>query len=93
MLVDIVEAKPLEKYRLRVRFEDGVEGIIDVATLVPFTGIFSALRDQQEFAPARVNAELGTVCWPCGADLDVDVLYAQVTGKAIPPYKARVPAK
>lgn len=34
----------------------------------------------------NVNPELGTVCWPNQADLDSDVLYAQVTGRAIPEY-------
>ena len=31
-----------------------------------------------------VNQELGTICWPGGADLDPDVLYAEVRGQLIP---------
>jgi hypothetical protein len=84
MLQDIVHAIPQEGYRLRLRFEDGVEGVIDVAQCVSFTGVFAPLRDRAEFAAVRVNPELGTVCWPCGADLDPDVLYALVTGAPIP---------
>jgi hypothetical protein len=68
---------------LHVRFEDGVEGIVDVAQCVPFTGVFAPLRDQSHFASVRVNPELGTVCWDSGADLDPDVLYSLVTGNAI----------
>ena len=74
MLQDIVEAIPLEGHRLTLRFEDGVTGVVDVSAMVSFTGVFASLRDQAEFAKVEVNPELGTVCWPCRADLDPDVL-------------------
>jgi hypothetical protein len=84
MLQDIVEAAPLEGYRLQLRFEDETTGVVDVSQCVSFTGVFASLHDPAQFAAVRVNTELGTVCWPCGADLDPDVLYALVTGEAIP---------
>ena len=70
-------------YRLRVTFEDGVEGVVDVAMLVPFVGVFGPLRDEAVFRQAYVEPELGTVCWPSGADLDPDVLYAQISGQPL----------
>jgi uncharacterized protein DUF2442 len=84
MLKDVLEATPMDGYRLKLRFEDGVEGVVDVAQCVSFTGVFAPLRDVTEFAGVRVDPELGTVCWPCGADLDPDVLYARVTGVQLP---------
>ena len=84
MLQDIVEAVPLENYLLKLRFEDGAEGVVNVSQCVSFTGVFAPLRERTEFAAVQVNPELGTVCWPCGADLDPDVLYALVTGAKIP---------
>ncbi len=84
MLQDIVEAVPLEDHLLKLRFEDGAEGVVDVARCVSFTGVFVPLRERAEFAAVQVNPELGTVCWPCGADLDPDVLYALVTGTSLP---------
>ena len=84
MLQDIVEAVPLEDYRLKLRFEDGTTGVVDVSRWVSFTGVFAPLRDPAQFAAVQVNPELGTVCWPCGADLDPDVLYALVTEAPIP---------
>jgi hypothetical protein len=83
MLKDLIEAVPLEDCRLKIRFEDGSEGIVDVAKCVNFTGVFAALHDPKEFKAVRVDPELGTVCWPGGADLDPDVLYALVTGQVI----------
>jgi hypothetical protein len=84
MLKDVVEAIPLEDYRLNLRFEDGTAGVVDVSRCVSFTGVFAPLREQAQFAAVQVNRELGTVCWPCGADLDPDVLYALVTGAPAP---------
>ncbi len=84
MLQDIVEAIPLADYQLKVRFEDGATGVVDLRQCVSFTGVFAPLEDRAQFAAVQVNAELGTVCWPCGADLDPDVLYALVTGAPEP---------
>ena len=86
MLKDVVAVQPLSDYRLRITFDDGVEGVVNVRELVQFTGVFEPLQDASFFARANVNPELGTVCWPNDADLDSDVLYAQVTGRAIPTY-------
>jgi hypothetical protein len=83
MLVDIVEVRPVGSHRVFVKFEDGVQGEIDVADLVEFDGVFAPLRDPACFAEVRVDPELRTLCWPNGADLDPDVLYAKVSGKPI----------
>jgi hypothetical protein len=84
MLRDIVTVQPKGNYRLRLRFDDGVEGEIDVAAMLPFEGVFAALRDPKVFGAVKVDPALGTIVWPNGADLDPDVLYAVVTGKPIP---------
>jgi Protein of unknown function (DUF2442) len=79
MLKDIVEAMPLDEYRIHLRFEDGVEGTIDVARIVRFEGVFAPLCERAFFTQVQVNSELGTIVWPNGADLDPDVLYAEIT--------------
>jgi len=83
---DVVFVEPFGDYRLRIRFDDGVEGIIDIKQLVEFTGVFEPLRDPAFFAKANVHPELGTICWPNDADLDSDVLYAKVTGRPVPAF-------
>jgi hypothetical protein len=89
MLKDIVEVRPLEGYRLHLRFEDGKSGDIDLAQIIRFEGVFAPLKDHTQFSQVRLNCELGTVEWPCGADLDPDVLYARVTGQPIPEFKSQ----
>ena len=89
MLKDIIEVKPLDDYRLFLRFEDGVEGIVDVARLIRFEGVFAPLHERLKFLEVRVDCELGTIVWPNGADLDPDVLYACVKGEPIPQFLAK----
>jgi hypothetical protein len=86
MLVDVTSVRPLSGHRLHLRFADGVEGTVEVTRLVKLEGVFGELREWDAFAAVRVDPELGTVTWPNGADLDPDVLYAQVTGKPLPDF-------
>jgi hypothetical protein len=83
MLKDVIQVECLDGYRLRLRFEDGVQGVVDVSELVEFTGVFAPLKDRAYFVQVSVNADIGTICWPNGADLDPDVLYAMITGEPI----------
>jgi hypothetical protein len=89
MLKDIVEARTLEECKVYLRFEDGVQGVADLSRLVHFEGIFAPLRDPGEFARMMLNHELGTICWPNGADLDPDVLYSHVSGQPLPTFGER----
>lgn len=81
MLHDIVSVRVLDGYRLHLRFDDGAEGVVDVNRCVRFEGVFAPLEDTAEFAKVTVDPELKTVVWPCGADLDPDVLHSLVTGE------------
>ncbi|HEY2290198.1 MAG TPA: DUF2442 domain-containing protein [Thermoanaerobaculia bacterium] len=81
MLKDIVEARVTGDHLIYIRFEDGVSGEIDLTKLIDFRGVFEPLRRPKEVAKVIVDPEIGTICWPNGADLDPDVLYAELTGK------------
>ncbi len=87
ILKDIVSVKPLEKYQLYLRFEDDVEGVVNISEMVEFTGVFAALENQEYFNMVKANPDWGTIYWDCGADLDPDVLYSTITGQAIPDYQ------
>jgi hypothetical protein len=83
---DAVSVKPLKNYRLRIRFDDGVEGEIDFQDLAPFKGVFAPLRDPKVFKQVRINPDFGNIEWPNGADIDPIVLYCTVAGVPVPDF-------
>jgi hypothetical protein len=86
MLQDVLTVKPLTDYKLHLLFEDGMEGVVDLSKMIEFTGVFAPLKDRSFFEGVYVNPELGTIQWENDADLDPDVLYAAVSGQAIPDF-------
>jgi hypothetical protein len=88
MLHDIVEVTPLGGHRLRLRFDNGVEGEVDLSNRLKFQGVLAPLEDPDFFARVFVHPEFGTISWPNEVDLDKVVLYSLVTGKPIPDYGA-----
>jgi len=76
----IVEVKPLDDYRLRIRFSDGVEGEVDLSDLVG-NGVFAAWSDPAEFRKVFVDPETHTVAWPGGIDLAPDALYQDLVAQ------------
>ncbi len=76
----IVDVTPDEGYRLTLQFDDGRSGQVDIAALIPFTGVFAPLKERGYFELVRVDAGSGSIAWPIGADLDPVVLYAAATG-------------
>ena len=81
MLYRIVEAKALQSYRLWVRFEDGVEGQVDLSELAG-KGVFRAWQEPGIFDQVYIDEETGTVAWPGGLDLAPDGLYQDIAGVA-----------
>ncbi len=76
MLIDIVSAKPGPQRTLDVEFADGIRGTVNLDQIIKtYHGIFAPLLDEQFFRRVSVNADLGTVTWPTGADLAPEVLY------------------
>jgi Protein of unknown function (DUF2442) len=74
----VAKVAVLPDLRLRVRFNDGTEGVVDLAAFVrsAAAGVFAALRDENVFAQARI--EIGAVTWPGGIDLAPDAMYRAI---------------
>ncbi|MDX2203960.1 MAG: DUF2442 domain-containing protein [Hyphomicrobiaceae bacterium] len=76
-LVDVLRVKPLDGYRIWLRFTDGSEGVRDLSDLVRRPGpMLAPLQDPEYFA--RVFVEMGAPTWPNGYDLDPIRLYVEL---------------
>jgi len=84
MLRDVVEARPVGGYRVYLRFDDGVAGEVDLAAVISFEGVFAPLRAFDKFVEFEVATDLGTICWPNGADIAPETLYAAVLQSSCP---------
>jgi len=65
----------VSEYVVDLDFDDGSTRRVD---LEPFMWgqVFEAVRrDYNVFLQVRVDAEIGTIVWPGGADIDPDVLH------------------
>ena len=77
--VRIVTVKPLEGFKVQLKFTDGTIKEVD---LQPYLHgpIFEPIRnDLQKFRSVKVDARMGTIVWDNGADIDPDVLYKGLT--------------
>lgn len=74
----VTEVQVLPGHRMRVSFEDGTRGEVDVTRLVfgSDPGVFAALRDPAVFAQAHLV--LGAVTWPGEIDLAPDAMYHEI---------------
>ena len=74
MLPKLREAKYRRDYCIWLKFADGVEGEVNLEPEL-WGEVFQPLRDKARFAEFHLDAELGTIVWPNGADLAPEFLY------------------
>ncbi len=73
-MIRVADVTPLDKYVVRLRFDDGTEKEVDLGPYL-CGPVFEPLRDPDRFREVYVDEELGTIVWPNGADICPDVLY------------------
>lgn len=74
MTPELVAATHAGGYRIRLRFADGTEAIVDFEREL-WGQVFEPLRDPARFREFRLDTELGTITWPNGADFAPEFLY------------------
>jgi len=74
-----VQVTPLRDYKLRLRYDDGVEGEVDLSHLVS-NGVFGVWKDLAAFTDVSIGAN-GEIRWSDEIELCPDALYLQITGK------------
>jgi hypothetical protein len=74
MFLHVKEAKYLHDYVIWLRFNDGLEGEIDLEGELEGE-VFGPLKDRSFFQKFHVDPELDTIVWENGADLAPEFLY------------------
>jgi len=74
-----IEVKPLENYRIWVKYSHGVEGVVDLSDLVG-KGVFAVWNDYREFQKVHIGPG-GEIAWSEEIDLCPDAIYLKITGK------------
>jgi len=80
-MMKVVKAEALPEFRLRVRFEDGVEGTADLSRFAG-KGVFRIWDEPGTYESVRVGTS-GEVEWTDEVAICPDSLYLEITGKPI----------
>ncbi|MFH1919554.1 MAG: DUF2442 domain-containing protein [Planctomycetota bacterium] len=75
-----ISVTPLARYRLHLRYADGVEGEVDLSGLVG-KGVFSLWNEPAAFENVSIGPG-GEIRWGDQVELCPDALYMEITGKS-----------
>ena len=78
MTARLIEAVYAGSYRIRLAYDDGTSGIVDLESEL-WGEMFEPLRDIAVFRSFHLDSELQTIVWPNGADLAPEFLYGRIS--------------
>lgn len=73
-----VWVKPLEDYKIQVRYADGVEGVVSLAHLKG-KGVFRIWDDYENFRKVKIDVESNAISWGDDIDICPDAIYFEIT--------------
>jgi hypothetical protein len=74
-----IAIKPLDAFRLWLRYSDGIEGIVDLGEFAG-RGVFEIWNDYRNFERVRIESD-GAIAWTDDVEMCPDALYLKITGK------------
>ena len=74
----VQEVKYIADYTISIKFDDGVNGTIELNDLVQ-KGIFKVLQDKNQFAKVYTNGY--SIAWSNELEIDATTIYSELTGK------------
>jgi hypothetical protein len=81
MIPRIIEARYVDGYTIWLRFNDGIEGEVDLKNEL-WGPIFEPLKDPERFRQFTVDPELHTIVWENGADFSPEFLHSSIRATA-----------
>ncbi|WP_024297149.1 DUF2442 domain-containing protein [Methylomicrobium lacus] len=74
MILHVTDVQYLQNYQLKLTFNDGVAGIVDLSNEL-WGEMFEPLKDPVLFSQVRLDKDLDTIVWANGADLAPEFLH------------------
>jgi len=74
---EVIKAKLIKDYIVEFMFDNKKKGRVNLKKYLG-QGVFKDLLDKRKFKKFQVDPELGTICWPNGADIAPETLYMNV---------------
>ena len=89
----VVELEVLEPYKIRLRFDDDVAGVVDLSDSAVLGGVFAAWAERDFWRSAHVVEASGAVAWGDGTQVDACPLslYLDVTGQTFDEFSSTSP--
>jgi hypothetical protein len=77
----LISVEALPNHRLKLRYDDGVEGVVDLSGELS-KPVFKPWHNPEFFKQVRLG-DFGQPEWPGEIDLCPDALYLEITGMAV----------
>lgn len=74
------KVEAISVFRLRLKYPDGVEGVIDLSREVGH-GVFAPLADEAFFRTVHIG-QFGQIAWSEEIEICPDAAYREITGKS-----------
>ncbi len=75
----IISVVAIEKYKLKIWFNDGTHGVYDVTDLAG-KGVFKIWDVDDHFFEVGISKESGSISWPGEIDIDTINAYCSIKG-------------
>lgn len=76
-MIEIIEAEYVTDYILKLKFNDGNSGTIDLEEHI-YGPAFKPLKDLEFFKKVEVTKDLGTITWPNEVDFAPEFLLEHI---------------
>ena len=76
-MLEVLNAKYIENYKIWIEFNDGTSGIADLSDDI-WGKIFEPLKDIIKFKKFVISDTMNTISWENGADFAPEFLYNKV---------------
>ncbi|HHE55454.1 MAG TPA: DUF2442 domain-containing protein [Caldithrix abyssi] len=80
-MIKIVQVVPKQNLKLWLKFEDGLEGTVDLTELKG-KGVFKIWENPGVFEKVFVHPESGALAWNDEVEICADALYLKISGKS-----------